>query len=79
MAALKIKADEFVKDIESANDDEWLMAKYGLTPDQLQSVLRQLIDMNLVSEDQLESRTSLSDSQVTRAFVEARSDEKELA
>ncbi len=74
MATTSIKAKAFLKDIASAMDDNDLMSRYGLTPEQLHRVFRQLIEMNLLSEHQLEVRTQLSESQVTRAFVDSQAD-----
>lgn len=74
MGTTSIKARSFLKDIASAMDDNGLMTKYGLTPDQLHRVFRQLIEMNLLTEDKLEARSRLSDSQVTKAFVDSRAD-----
>lgn len=74
MSTTSIKAKAFLKDIASAMDDNDLMIKYGLTPDQLHRVFRQLIEMNLLTEHQLEVRSRLSESQVTKAFVDSRSD-----
>ncbi len=36
MSTLSIKAKEFVRDVKSAMDDDGLMMKYGLSPEQLQ-------------------------------------------
>ena len=47
------------------------MEKYHLNPKQLESVLRKLVDADVITHMQLYERTSLSDSQITRAFVEA--------
>ena len=74
MGTTSIKAKAFLKDIASAMDDNGLMTKYKLAPDQLHRVFRQLIEMNLLSEHQLEERTRLSDSQVTKAFVDSQAD-----
>lgn len=74
MGTTSIKAKAFLQDIASAMDDNGLMIKHGLTPDQLHRVFRQLIDMNLLSEHQLEVRSRLSDSQVTKAFVDSQDD-----
>jgi hypothetical protein len=37
----------------------------------LEAVLRKLVDADLITHMQLYERTSLSDSQITRAFVES--------
>ncbi|MGB6065988.1 MAG: hypothetical protein WBG50_14405 [Desulfomonilaceae bacterium] len=54
------------------------MEKYNLSRKQLEMVLRKLLDADLITHMQLYERTSLSDTQVTRAFVEAESAIKEL-
>jgi hypothetical protein len=74
MATTIIKAKAFLRDIASAMDDNDLMSKHGLTEEQLHQVFRQLIEMNLLSEQQLEVRTQLSDSQITRAFVDSQAE-----
>ena len=55
-----------------------LMEKYNLSRKQLEMVLRKLLDADLITHMQLYERTSLSDTQVTRAFVEAERAIKEL-
>ncbi len=78
MGTLKIPAEEFVKDVKADMDDSSLMSKYGLNPDLLQMVFRQLIDMELISHELLAGRTKLSDSQITGALVETRAREEKL-
>ena len=75
---VQIKAREFLRDIEMQMDDSTLMVKYGLSPQQLQRLFQQLISMNLISEGQLKVRSEVSDSQITRAFVEAQRDIEEM-
>lgn len=72
MSTLRIKAKEFVRDVKSAMDDSGLMTKYGLTSEQLQRMFSQLIDMDLLSEEQINVRAQLSESQISRAFLEVR-------
>lgn len=74
MGTVRIKAKEFVRDIQSAMDDETLMAKYRISSDQLQRIFEQLIDMELVSEKDLRVRALISETQITRAFIEAQVD-----
>lgn len=78
MSTLHIKAKEFVQDVKSAMDDHGLMLKYGLTPDQLQRVFSQLIDMDLLSEKQINVRAQLSESQITRAFLEVHQNSEKI-
>ena len=58
--------------------EQAIMEKYNLSRKQLEMVLRKLLDADLITHMQLYERTSLSDTQVTRAFVEAESAIKEL-
>jgi hypothetical protein len=69
MSTLRIKAQEFVRDVKSAMDDDGLMVKYGLTPDQLQRVFSQLVDMELLTEEQINVRAQWSESRTTRAVT----------
>jgi hypothetical protein len=75
---LRIKAQEFVRDVKSAMDDDGLMVKYGLTPDQLQRVFSQLVDMELLTEEQINVRAQLSESRISRAFLEVRKDSEQI-
>ena len=50
--------------------DIFLMERYNLTPNQLELILRKLLDANLITDMQLYERTTLSDSIITKAFVE---------
>ena len=77
-AARTIKAKELVKDIRSGMTDFDLMEKYELDPPSLDRLLRHLVDADLVTQSQLEERTQLSDSQITRAFVESLEDSRRL-
>ncbi len=74
----KIKAKKFVQDFRNGIGDDALMEKYALTPVQLQKVFSQLVDAGMLDEMELYMRTSISDSVVTRAFVESQLAIKEL-
>lgn len=74
----KIRAKDFAKDIYSGMGDTLLMEKYRLNPKQLQGVLRKLLEADLITHLQLYERTSISDSQITRAFVEAQKTTAEM-
>lgn len=50
--------------------DAWLMETHRLTANQLEQILRKLLDANLITDMQLYERTTLSDSIITKAFVE---------
>jgi hypothetical protein len=66
----KIRAREIVADIHAGMGDSGLMEKYDLTAKRLEGVLRKLLDADLITHMQLYERTSLSDTQITKAFVE---------
>ena len=59
------------RDVHAGIGDTLLMKKYQLSAKQLESVLRKLVDADLISHLQLYERTSLSDTQITKAYVEA--------
>jgi len=67
----KINAKDVAQDVHGGMGDTLLMEKYHLNSKQLESVLRKLVEADLITHMQLYERTSLSDSQITRAFVEA--------
>ena len=71
MAPRKIKAKEFVKDIRSGMDDPTMMKKYQLTPQKLEEVLEKLVQADFITVLELHERARLSDTQVTKAFIEA--------
>jgi hypothetical protein len=73
-----IKAKALVRDVRAGLGDSQLMKKYQLSAKQLERVLRRLVEADLISHLQLYERTSLSDTQVTRAFVEAQQAIREL-
>jgi hypothetical protein len=74
----KIKAQEFLHDLKAGLDDSALMNKYLLNHRQLQSALRQLIKLGLVTPLEVSDRLSITKSQVTQAFVEMGKAIKEL-
>jgi hypothetical protein len=78
MAKRRIAAREFVADLRHGLDDSELKQKYDLTDVGLGRVFDKLIDADLISLDELWKRSVLSDSQITRAFVEAQSAIDEL-
>ena len=71
MAKKKIRARDIVVDIQAGMDDTSLMAKYELNPTMLEKILRQLLEADLITHYQLYERLELSESQVTRAFIES--------
>ena len=74
----KVNAKELARDVHGGMGDTLLMEKYHLNPKQLESVLRTLVEADLITHMQLYERTSLSDSQITRAFVESAKAAEEL-
>jgi len=74
----KIKAKPFVSDLRNGIGDRELMERYTLSESQLHKVFRKLVDAGAIDEMELFMRTSLSDSTVTKAFVETQSAVKEL-
>jgi hypothetical protein len=74
----KINAKQVVADIRSGMGDTMLMEKYDLSTKQLEGVLRKLLALDLITDMQLYERTSLSDTQITKAFVESENAIREL-
>jgi hypothetical protein len=66
----KIKAKPFVRDLRNGMGDRELMEKYALSESQLHKLLHKLVDAGAIDEMELFMRTSLSDSIITRAFVD---------
>ena len=73
-----IKGKDLIVDIRSGITDAELMEKHKLSAMELDTVFRHLVDSDLVSRRELEAREALSDSQITRAFVESRDGAKKL-
>ncbi len=67
---LRIKAKKVVRDIQAGMNDVLLMEKYQLSPKQLQHVLEKLVEADLITYMQLYERTRLSETMITKAFVE---------
>ena len=65
-----LTAVEMAKDIRSGMTDFELSEKYRLSPKEFHLALNVLIDLGLVTRQQLEERQRLSDSQLIRAFIE---------
>jgi hypothetical protein len=70
MAKRKLQAKLVVQDINDGLNDSQLMEKYTLTPKQLEQVLRQLLEQDKITHMQLYERTQLSDTQITKAFMD---------
>jgi hypothetical protein len=74
----KIKAKLFVSDLRNGMGDRELMEKYTLSESQLHKVFHKLVDAGAIDEMELFMRTSLSDSTITKAFVETQCSVQEL-
>jgi len=72
MPKRRINGRAIAQDVLDGLGDTVLMQKYELTAKQLEAVLKRLVDMDLIDQMQMYERTSLSDSMVTKAFVESR-------
>jgi hypothetical protein len=70
MAKRTINGKVIAADVGEGMSDALLMERYNLTSNQLELVLKKLYDANLITDIQLYERTTLSDSIITRAFVE---------
>jgi hypothetical protein len=67
----KLKAAPFIRDLRDGVGDEQLMEKYSLSPSQLEKAFRKLVDAGAIAEMELFMRSSISDSTVTKAFIES--------
>lgn len=52
-------------------DDPALMRKYKLSHNQLEKILEKLVEADFITVVELEERSKLSESQITRAYVDA--------
>ena len=78
MKKRKIMVKEVAQDIHAGMGDTPLMEKYDLSAKQLEMVLRKLVEADLIDHMQLYERTTLSDTQITKAFVDTQATIKEL-
>ena len=69
MEQRKIIAKEVAQDIHAGMGDTALMDKYDLSAKQLEMVLRKMVEADLIDHMQLYERTTLSDTQITKAFT----------
>jgi hypothetical protein len=70
MAKRTINGKAIAADVVAGMGDASLMERYRLTPNQLEQILRKLLDANLITDMQLYERTTLADSMITKAFAE---------
>ncbi|MCA1961868.1 MAG: hypothetical protein LDL33_13875 [Desulfomonile sp.] len=66
----RIKAKPLVEDIRSGMTDEEIMAKYCVSLRQFEKLLWRLLDAGAITEMEVYERTSISESTVTRAFID---------
>jgi hypothetical protein len=74
----KIKVKEFVADIRAGMDDPTLMSKYDLSGKQLENVFQKLVQVDFITIVELWERSRLSESGITKAFLEAQQAVDEL-
>jgi hypothetical protein len=66
----RIKAKPFLRDLRNGMGDRELMGKYTLSESQLHKVFQKLADAGAIDEMELFMRSSLSDTTVTKAFMD---------
>ncbi len=74
----KLQAKPFISDFRSGMGDEQLMEKYSLSPIQLEKAFRKLVDLGAIAEMEFLMRTSISDSIITKAFVDTEQFSKDV-
>ena len=77
-AKRRIKAEPFIRDLRNGMGDERLMEKYSLSPNQLMKAFRKLVDAGAITEMEFLMRTSISDSIITKAFVDTQQVSQDL-
>ena len=70
MLKKRIFANAVAADVHAGMGDTALMEKYDLNAKQLERVLRRMVDAGLIDHMQLYERTRLSDSLITRLFLD---------
>ena len=68
---VRINAEEFVSDIRAGLNDGAIVQKYKITPEKLQQVLLRLVEAKYLTAQELCERAKLTETQITRAFIEA--------
>ena len=64
--------------ITSGMTDPDLMLKYQLQPDQLEFMLRKLVEAGRITQTQLIERTKITSTSITKAFVDVYQSLREL-
>jgi hypothetical protein len=75
----RINVSDFVADILTGMSDLELLGKYSLNPKQLQFVFQRLLDMSSVTVAELQDRAQITDTSITKSFIEVYQSLKELA
>ena len=65
-----ISRKKFLNDVQAGINDVQLMEKYKLAANQLEHMLERLLDSGQVTQKDLEDRMSITESSITRAFVD---------
>jgi hypothetical protein len=68
MEKRRIKAKKILNDVLAEMDDWQIMRKHGLTPKQLEDVLRGLVERGMITHLQLYERTTLTESTIRTAL-----------
>jgi hypothetical protein len=79
VAKKKIKVKEFVTDVRKGMDDPTLMSKYGLSSKELEDVFQKLVEVDFITIVELWERARLSETGITKAFLEAQNAIDELS
>jgi uncharacterized protein (DUF433 family) len=74
----RINVNDFVGDILTGMSDIELLAKYALNPNQLQFVFQRLLDLGYVTVAELQDRANITDTSLTKSFIEVYQSLKEL-
>ena len=77
-APRKIQASQLLKDIQSGLSDIEIMERYDVNSKQLSYLFQKMVEAGLVTNKQLEQRTSLAETSVTKAFVDVQQSIEEL-
>jgi hypothetical protein len=70
MEKRRVKAKKVLKDVLAEMDDLQIMRKHGLTPKQLETILRGLVERGMITHLQLYERTTLTESTIRTALEE---------
>jgi uncharacterized protein (DUF433 family) len=77
-AIARIRAQDFVEDVQLGLDDANLMFKYHLTPRQLERVFGKLVETGIFTETQLYDRSVAADTLTTSVMMQAQTAMEEL-